>query len=78
MGVAWRGDCPQIDADELWTTSQLQRANAFFVNNPRTRCAYTHCHFFIAPDLLTVTPGGYSHNDGCVVVWRTHSLVPHT
>jgi hypothetical protein len=28
----------------------------------RPQCAYFHCHFFITKDLVTVTPGQYSHS----------------
>ena len=31
-------------------------------SDPRRHCAYFDCHFFVAPRLTMLTPGGYGHN----------------
>lgn len=53
----------EIDADELWRATDLLKARSLMLPGTAKRCAYFHCHFFITPDLVTVTPGGYSHNN---------------
>jgi glycosyltransferase involved in cell wall biosynthesis len=73
----------QLDADELWSAdalaavvrlmTQQQRLNAA-VGGGSPACAYLDCHFFIAPELVTVSrgPGVYSHDDELewLRVWR--------
>ena len=36
--------------------------DACFQSDPRRHCAYFDCHFFVAPRLTMLTPGGYGHN----------------
>ncbi len=62
----------QIDADELWTPEQIQNTHSLFEKHPDKTAAFFHCHFFIGPELLTVTPRAYSHHDHYewLRVWR--------
>jgi glycosyltransferase involved in cell wall biosynthesis len=52
----------EVDADELWTAEQLFHMREFFRMREASQCAYFSCHFFISPELVTVTPGGYGHS----------------
>ncbi|MFZ1985883.1 MAG: tetratricopeptide repeat protein [Desulfatitalea sp.] len=62
----------QIDADELWSADQIQRMHAMFMAQPQRTAAHFHCHFFVGPELVTITPKAYSHNNGYewFRVWR--------
>lgn len=62
----------QIDADELWTSEQIERMQAMFTSAPDRTAAHFHCHFFVGPELVTVTPNAYSHNTSYewFRVWR--------
>ena len=58
----------EMDADELWTAAQLRRVLQLFAegggeaeSGGAADCAYFDCHYFVGPDLVTVTPGGYGH-----------------
>jgi len=76
----------QLDADELWLTSQLRGALQLFSEHPERECAYFDCHYFITPALVTTTRGGYGHNNAYewLRMWRFrpgmrwHSHAPPT
>jgi hypothetical protein len=51
----------QVDADELWTTSQLLGIVDLFDEGEKL-CAYFDAHFFLGPNLVAVTPGAYGHS----------------
>ena len=55
----------QVDADEMWDAGQLETIPALLASHARNSnepsCAYFHCHFFLAPDLVTTSLGEYSH-----------------
>ena len=53
----------QIDSDELWTLEQIQGMLQLFEKHPEKSAAFFHCHFFVGPDLLTLTPEAYSHHN---------------
>ena len=61
----------QIDADELWTVESIVAAYRLIAHgkSPKDvkvsapKCLRVHCHFFIAPKLVTVTKNGYGHSD---------------
>jgi len=40
----------QIDADELWTASQLAAGRQLFLDHPGKTAAYYWCWFFVGPD----------------------------
>ncbi|MGA1869476.1 MAG: glycosyltransferase family 9 protein [bacterium] len=54
----------QIDADELWTVSQLKKAYMMFVNHPEKTAAYYFCHYFVGEDLVTTTRNTYGNHTG--------------
>ena len=62
----------QVDADEIWTVDQIRKAWDLFDRHPEKTAAFFHCHYFIGPDLLTITPDAYSHNNAYewIRVWR--------
>ncbi len=66
-GLLW-----QVDADELWTGEQIDTVRRLFARNPERTAAYFHCHFFVGPDLVTITPEAYSHHSDYewLRVWR--------
>ncbi|MDX1762804.1 MAG: glycosyltransferase, partial [bacterium] len=43
-----------------------------FALNPERTAAYFHCHFFVGPELVTITPEAYSHHSAYewLRVWR--------
>lgn len=61
----------QIDVDELWTVESIVAAYRLIAHgkSPKElkvsapKCLRVHCHFFIAPNLVTVTKNGYGHSD---------------
>ena len=62
----------QVDADELWTVSQLIRTHALFLANPDKTAALFYCHFFVGPELVITsrdTYGNYSSREW-LRVWR--------
>ncbi|MFC1881554.1 glycosyltransferase [Thermodesulfobacteriota bacterium] len=62
----------QIDSDELWTAEQICNLKQMFEKYPEKTAAYFHCHFFVGPNLVTITPNSYSHNNSYewLRVWR--------
>ena len=62
----------QIDSDELWTAEQICNLKRMFEKYPEKTAAYFHCHFFVGPNLVTITPNSYSHNNSYewLRVWR--------
>jgi tetratricopeptide (TPR) repeat protein/glycosyltransferase involved in cell wall biosynthesis/GT2 family glycosyltransferase len=52
----------QIDADELWSTDQIETAHRLFIEQPARTAAFFHCHFFVGPDLVTTTNNTNSHH----------------
>ncbi|CAN0531920.1 unnamed protein product, partial [Ectocarpus sp. 8 AP-2014] len=56
----------QVDADELWTAEQLVQLRDMFLLERKGdgggNCAYFDCHFFVGPDLVTVTEDGWGHS----------------
>lgn len=52
----------EIDADELWTKDQIYKMQLLFNQNPDRTAAFFHCHFFVGPNLVTITPEAYSHH----------------
>jgi glycosyltransferase involved in cell wall biosynthesis len=55
----------QVDADELWHQRSIMNAHQFLssAQSNDVRCLRVHCHFFVGPDLVTVTRKGYGHSD---------------
>ncbi|MDA8140089.1 MAG: glycosyltransferase [Desulfobacteraceae bacterium] len=62
----------QIDADELWTADQIRRMHAMFMAQPMRTAAHFHCHFFVGPELVTISTNAYSHHNDYewFRVWR--------
>ena len=62
----------QIDADELWTAHQIETMHAMFQSNPDKTAAYFFCHFFVGPQLVTVTRNTYGNHTGYewLRIWR--------
>jgi predicted O-linked N-acetylglucosamine transferase (SPINDLY family)/glycosyltransferase involved in cell wall biosynthesis len=72
----------QIDADELWTATQICKARQMFVNAPERNAAYYWCHFFVGERLVVSSHNCYSQNPGSEwsrtwryrpgQIWATH------
>ncbi len=62
----------QIDADELWTDSQIIRARALFLSHPEKTAAHFYCHYFVGPELVITSRGTYGNNSSYewLRVWR--------
>lgn len=62
----------QVDADEIWKVEQIRKVHDLFERHPDRTAAFFHCHFFVGPELLTTSPGAYSHNNAYewIRVWR--------
>ncbi|MBN2809604.1 MAG: glycosyltransferase [Deltaproteobacteria bacterium] len=52
----------QIDADELWTVSQINRARELFMKFPDRTAAYYWCWFFVGMDIVISTRNCYAQN----------------
>jgi len=52
----------QVDADELWTSDQINAGRNMFLNNPNRTAAYYYNYFFVGPDLVTTTLDTYGNN----------------
>lgn len=54
----------EIDADELWTSSQLTALHHLFTKHPRAHLAYFYCRYFVGPNLYLSTRNGFgNHTD---------------
>lgn len=62
----------QIDADELWTVSQIIRARQLFLSHPDRSSAYFFCHYFVGPDRVINSRDTYGNNSSYewLRVWR--------
>ncbi len=73
----------QADADELWTTDQIEAVASAFDAHPEKTAAWFWCHFLVGPDRMLSTVGGWGNNPrgewkrvwrfhpGCT--WKSHS-----
>lgn len=52
-----------LDADELWAPRSLGALAELLGGDGSAPCAYFDAHHFVAPGLLSVTRGGYGHDD---------------
>jgi glycosyltransferase involved in cell wall biosynthesis len=72
----------QVDADELWTTESIVASYKLLFGNgtgaqsrlPSLQCIRVHCHFFISPNLVTISRNGYGHSNAYewTRVWHFH------
>jgi glycosyltransferase involved in cell wall biosynthesis len=46
----------QVDADELWTSEQIDQTRSLFLANPDRTAAYFSCHFFVGANLVISNP----------------------
>ncbi len=62
----------EIDADELWLPEQIKTLRTMFQQEPQRTAAWFHCHFFVGPNLVTITPEAWSHHavQDWLRVWR--------
>lgn len=52
----------QVDADELWTAEQIERARKLFQARPDKTAAFYFCHYFVGPNLVTTTRDTYGNH----------------
>ncbi len=52
----------QIDADELWTASQIHAVHRLFLQDPSRTAAFYWCHFFVGPEKIISTRNNYAQN----------------
>lgn len=62
MSISRPGVLFQIDVDELWSPVAIISAYRS-IENEKHQCLRVHCHFFVAPNLVTVSRQGYGHSD---------------
>ena len=62
----------QVDADELWTFSQIIRARAMFLAHREKTAAMFFCHYFVGPELVVTSRDTYGNNSSYewLRVWR--------
>ena len=62
----------EIDADECWTTAQIEAVVRMFQQQPRRTAAFFWCNFFVGPEALVSSRHGYSQNPQVewLRVWR--------
>lgn len=54
----------QLDADELWTSEQIEFAHRLFMARPDKTAAYYYCHYFVGADRVITTRDTYGNNTG--------------
>lgn len=52
----------EVDADELWTSAQIDRIYDLFKARHELGAIYFYCHYFVGPDIVAVTPNAYGNN----------------
>ncbi|HEX8521726.1 MAG TPA: glycosyltransferase [Tepidisphaeraceae bacterium] len=52
----------EVDVDELWTSEQFIRGRDLFLQHPEKTGAFYWCWFFVGPDRVITTRGGYGNN----------------
>ena len=52
----------QVDADELWTADQIQRARKLFLSQPDKTAAFYLCHYFVGKDLIITSRNTYGNH----------------
>lgn len=52
----------QADADEMWTADQLRSIVQMFQDNPERNAAYFMCRYFLGPDVIISTRGGFGNH----------------
>ena len=61
----------QVDADELWTYSQLVRTRLLFLLHPDRHAALFYCHYFVGAKLVVTTRDTYgNYSSEWLRVWR--------
>lgn len=62
----------EVDADELWTSEQIEKVRELFLNDPDKTAAFFWCWFFVSPDKVISTRNCYGENMGgeWLRVWR--------
>jgi FkbM family methyltransferase len=62
----------QVDADELWTQTQIIRSRELFLAHPTKTAAYYYCHYFVGENLAVATRDTYgNHSDfEWIRTWR--------
>ncbi len=62
----------QVDADELWTATQIIRARALFLAHPEKTAAFFWCHYFVGPDRVITSRDTYGNHPDFewIRVWR--------
>ena len=51
----------QIDADEIWTATQIKRVVDLFESNPMKNCAYFWCRYFVGPKIVITSRETYGN-----------------
>ncbi len=66
----------QVDADELWTTSQIIRTRSLFLAHPENTAALFHCEYFVGPKLVITSRDTYGNHSEFewLRVWRYEPL----
>jgi hypothetical protein len=54
----------QVDADELWTTDQIEAVRDLFEARPDATAAYYRCHYFVGPDRVITSRDTYGNHTG--------------
>lgn len=52
----------EVDADELWTTEQMEKLVQLFDKYPERNCAQFFCRYFVGRDLVIATRNTYGNN----------------
>ena len=62
----------QVDADELWTASQIVVARDLFLAHPEKTAAFYRCHYFVGEKLVITSRNTYGNHTGYewIRTWR--------
>jgi hypothetical protein len=53
----------EIDSDEIWTQTQLEKIVQLFEMNPTVNMMKFYCRYFVGPDIITMGEDCYGNND---------------
>lgn len=65
-GLLW-----QVDADEIWTSNQIETVYEAFSRNPQHTWAHFYCRYFLGPNIVITSRDTYGNRAGeWARVWR--------
>lgn len=61
----------EIDADEIWTATQIERMRSMFIREPKRTTAQFYCRYFFGPEIFACDAGKFGNRAyDWLRVWR--------